>query len=156
MGLWPKVTRAGARNILRRFQKEAKKEKCFHNGGQRPPPTFAALRQRRDLIIAKTPGWVFPKGRGRNPSPFGRFKERGSLRGEGNRNPSPLKWRFWLLLSLLTKVTRRRQKERNSKSKSRIFNRFLGTFFRERIIPPEANKRIFSAPGCGTPVPYAK
>ena len=80
-------------------------------GGQRPPPTFAASRQRRDLIIAQ-PRWGFPKGRGRNPSPFGRFKERGFLRGEGNRNPSPLKWRFWLLLSLLTKVTRRRQKKK--------------------------------------------
>ena len=62
-----------------------------------------------------TQGVRFPKGRGRNPSLFGRFKERGFLRGEGNRNPSPLKWRFWLLLSLLTKVTRRRQ---NRKSKS--------------------------------------
>ena len=62
-----------------------------------------------------TQGVRFPKGRGRNPSLFGRFKKRGFLRGEGNRNPSPLKWRFWLLLSLLTKVTRRRQ---NRKSKS--------------------------------------
>ena len=101
-------------------------------------------------------GRGFPKGRGRDPSPFGRFKEGGFSRGKGNRNPFPLEWRFWLLLSLLTKVTRRRQKERNSKSKSRIFNRFLGIFFRERITPPEANKRIFSAPGRGTPVPHAK
>ena len=45
-------------------KKEAKKEKCFHNGGQRPPPTFAALRQRRDLIIAYNLGWVFPKREG--------------------------------------------------------------------------------------------
>ena len=30
---------------------------------------------------------------------------------EGNRNPFPLEWRFWVLLSLLTKVTRRRQRE---------------------------------------------
>ena len=50
----------------------------------------------------------FPKGRAA-ALPFGRFKERGFLRGEGNRNPSPLKWR-----SLDTffrqgkKVTRRR------------------------------------------------
>ena len=50
---------------------------------------------------------------GPQPSLFGRFKERGFLRGEGNRNPSPLKWRFWLLLSLLTKVTRRRQKRKD-------------------------------------------
>ena len=55
----------------------------------------------------------FPKGRAA-ALPFGRFKERGFLRGEGNRNPSPLKWRFWLLLSLLTKVTRRRHKGRKS------------------------------------------
>ncbi len=55
----------------------------------------------------------FPKGRVA-ALPFGRFKERGFLRGEGNRNPSPLKWRFWLLLSLLTKVTRRRQKRAKS------------------------------------------
>ena len=53
----------------------------------------------------------FPKGRAA-ALPFGRFKERGFLRGEGNRNPSPLKWR-----SLDTffrqgkKVSRRRQKE---------------------------------------------
>ena len=55
----------------------------------------------------------FPKGRVA-ALPFGRFKERGFLRGEGNRKPSPLKWRFWLLLSLLTKVTRRRQKRAKS------------------------------------------
>ena len=61
-----------------------------------------------------TPRVGIPKGRAA-ALPFGRFKERGFLRGEGNRNPSPLKWRFWLLLSLLTKVTRRRQ---NRKSKS--------------------------------------
>lgn len=65
----------------------------FSNGGHLPPPTFAASRQRRDLIIAHP--WVgFPKGRGRAPSPFGRFKVRGFLRGEGNRNPSPLERRF--------------------------------------------------------------
>ena len=63
----------------------------------------------------QTPRVGVSKGEGSQPLPFGRFKERGSLRGEGNRNPSPLKWRFWLLLSLLTKVTRRRQ---NRKSKS--------------------------------------
>ena len=28
----------------------------YVSGGQRPLPTFAALRQRRDLIIAQTPG----------------------------------------------------------------------------------------------------
>ena len=59
------------------------------------------------------PGGCFQRGRAA-ALPFGRFKERGFLRGEGNRNPSPLKWRFWLLLSLLTKVTRRRQKRKKS------------------------------------------
>ena len=34
--------------------------------GQRPPPTFATSRQRRDLIIAQTQGWVFPKREGRS------------------------------------------------------------------------------------------
>ena len=40
----------------------------FLNSGPWPPPTFAALRQRGDLIIAQTPGVRFPKGRGRDPS----------------------------------------------------------------------------------------
>ena len=39
----------------------------FQTSGQRPPPTFAASRQRRDLIIAQTQGWVFPKREGRSP-----------------------------------------------------------------------------------------
>ena len=53
---------------------------------------------------------------GPQPSLFGRFKERGFLRGEGNRNPFPLEWR-----SLDTffrqgkKVSRRRQKEKTKK-----------------------------------------
>ena len=57
----------------------------------------------------------FPKGRAA-ALPFGRFKERGFLRGEGNRNPSPLKWR-----SLDTffrqgkKVSRRRQKAKRQR-----------------------------------------
>ena len=93
---------------------------------------------------------------GPQPSLFGRSRMGDFQGGRKIETSFPLEWRFWLLLSLLTKVTRRRQKERNSKSKSRIFNRFLGIFFRERIIPPEANKRIFSAPGRGTPVPHAK
>ena len=63
--------------------------KVLSTGGQRPPTTFAASRQRRDLIIAHTMGWGFPKGRGRNPSPFGRFKGIGFLRKGGNLPPSP-------------------------------------------------------------------
>ena len=41
-------------------------QELFLNGGQRPPPTFAALRQRRDLIIA-LPGVGVSKGEGRSP-----------------------------------------------------------------------------------------
>ena len=55
------------------------------------------------------------KGEGSRPLPFGRFKDRGFSRGKGNRNPFPLEWRFWLLLSLLTKVTRRRQRKGKSR-----------------------------------------
>ena len=36
---------------------------CLSNGGPWPPPTFAASRQRRDLIIAQPPGEV-SKGEG--------------------------------------------------------------------------------------------
>ena len=80
-------------------------------GGQRPLPTFAALRQRRDLIIAH-PQVGVPKEGGPQPSLFGRFKGIGFLRKGGNRNPPFLKWR-----SLVTffrqgkKVTRRRQRK---------------------------------------------
>ena len=78
------------------------------------------------------PRWGFPKGRGRTPSPFGRFKEEGFSRGKGNRNPFPLEWRFWLLLSLLTKVTRRRQKEKGRKESN----------------PPEATEKNPKAARC--------
>ena len=80
----------------------------FLNSGPWPPPTFAASRQRRDLIIAHPRGEV-SKGEGSRPLPFGRFKGKGFLRKGGNRNPPFLKWR-----SLVTffrqgkKVTRRR------------------------------------------------
>ena len=37
-------------------------QELFLNGGPWPPPTFAAMRQRRDLIIA-TPGGCFQRGR---------------------------------------------------------------------------------------------
>ncbi len=82
----------------------------FSNGGHRTPPPFAALRQRRDLIIA-CPRWGFPKGRARTPSPFGRSRMGDFQGGRKIETSFPLEWRFWLLLSLLTKVTRRRQKE---------------------------------------------
>ena len=108
-------------------------------GGPWPPPTFAALRQRRDLIIAKPPGWGFPKGRGRNPSPFGRLKERGFLRGEGNRNPSPLKWRSLdTFFRQEKKVSRRRQKRRK---KSHRADRVLRPYAYPSNAPIKATKR---------------
>ena len=80
--------------------------------GQRPPPTFAASRQRRDLIIAHSPGWGF-QGGGPQPSLFGRFKGKGFLRKGGNRNPPFLKWRSLDTFFLQgKKVSRRRQKKR--------------------------------------------
>ena len=57
----------------------------------------------------------FPKGRAA-ALPFGRFKERGFLRGEGNRNPSPLKPFFGYFLSG-KKVTRRRHKKKGKEEK---------------------------------------
>ena len=44
----------------------SQRENIYKNSGQRPPPTFAASRQRRDLIIA-THRRVFPKREGRGP-----------------------------------------------------------------------------------------
>ena len=86
----------------------------FHiNGGQRPPPTFAASRQRRDLIIAHTPGGCFQRGGGPQPSLFGRSRMGDFQGGRKIETSFPLEWRFWLLLPLLTKVTRRRQKKKN-------------------------------------------
>ena len=95
------------------------RQKHFPTGGQRPPPTFAASRQRRDLIIAQPPEGVSKEG-GPHPLPFGRFKGKRFLRKGGNRNPPFLKWR-----SLVTffrqgkKVTRRRQKEGEKRKKRR-------------------------------------
>ena len=90
--------------------------KYFPTSGPWPPPTFAAARQRRDLIIAyPLPVGVSKEG-GPQPSLFGRFKGIGFLRKGGNRNPPFLKWR-----SLVTffrqgkKVTRRRQKGKGQK-----------------------------------------
>ena len=82
---------------------------------------------------------------GPQPSLFGRFKGKRFLRKGGNRNPSPLKWRFWLLLSLLTKVTRRRQNKKGERKKGeikipRFLNCSLVTLFRGKSIPPGAKK----------------
>ena len=85
------------------------RQKHFPTGGQRPPPTFAASRQRRDLIIAQPPEGVFKEG-GPQPSLFGRFKGKRFLRKGGNRNPPFLKPFFGYFLSE-KKVTRRRQRK---------------------------------------------
>ena len=81
-------------------------ERKTETGGAEPRP-YAPPTERA------SPEGVSKEG-GPRPSPFGRFKEGGFSRGKGNRNPFPLEWRFWLLLSLLTKVTRRRQKRAES------------------------------------------
>ena len=76
----------------------------------------------------------FPKGRGRSPSPFGRFKGKRFLRKGGNRNPPFLKPFFGYFLSG-KKVSRRRQK-----AKKKNTNR------RERITLPPVTFPITAAP----------
>ena len=50
---------------------------------------------------------------GPQPSLFGRSRMGDFQGGRKIETSFPLEWRFWLLLSLLTKVTRRRQKKKN-------------------------------------------
>ena len=69
----------------------------FLNSGPWPPPTFAALRQRRDLIIAQTPGVRFPKGRGRNPSLLVVSRKGDFQGGREIEIPSPLNGVLWIL-----------------------------------------------------------
>ena len=83
-----------------------------------------------------TPRKGLPKGRAA-ALPFGRFKGKRFLRKGGNRNPPFLKWRFWLLLSLLTKVTRRRQKRKSERK----------TNGRDRAVRPYAHLRKHPARG---------
>ena len=107
------------------------------SGGPWPPPTFAAPRQRRDLIIAN-PRRVFPKREGRSP-PSLVAQGWGIFKGEGrSKLPSPLNGVLWILsfakerkypaggiprrgaeLPCLSgkKVTRRRQKRKKKKEK---------------------------------------
>ena len=56
--------------------------------GQRPPPTFAASRQRRDLIIAHPPGGCFQRGRAA-ALPLWSLKDGGFSRGKEDRNFLP-------------------------------------------------------------------
>ena len=62
--------------------------KTFPTSGQRPPPTFAASRQRRDLIIAQTPGGCFQRGRAA-ALPLWSLKDGGFSRGKEDRNFLP-------------------------------------------------------------------
>ena len=60
----------------------------FLNSGPWPPPTFAALRQRRDLIIA-TPQGGASKGEGRSP-PFWSFQGEKIFKERGkSKSPFP-------------------------------------------------------------------
>ena len=100
---------ARADRALAPLQPSIGSKNTFQNSGQRPPPTFAAKRQRRDLRIAHPPEGVSKEG-GPQPSLFGRFKGIGFLRKGGNRNPPFLKPFFGYFLSG-KKVTRRRQRK---------------------------------------------
>ena len=65
------------------------RQELFSNGGQRPPLTFAAPRQRRDLIIAPSPGGCFQRGRAAAP-PHLAVQGGGIIKGEGSSKlPSP-------------------------------------------------------------------
>ena len=76
---------------------------------------------------------------GPQPSLFGRFKVRGFLRGEGNRNPSPLKWRSLdTFFRQEKKVSRRRQKRRK---KSHRADRVLRPYAYPSNAPIKATKR---------------
>ena len=98
------------------------------------------------------------KGGGSRPLPFGRFKVGGFSRGKGNRNPFPLEWRFWLLLSLLTKVTRRRHKKKNHRRCEKT-DRPAVCFFTPALIShlavspaaPAARPRCCRCRGCAPP-----
>ena len=65
-----------------------RQQQFFQTSGQRPPPTFAALRQRRDLIIAQTPGGCFQRGRAA-ALPLWSLKDGGFSRGKEDRNFLP-------------------------------------------------------------------
>ena len=56
--------------------------KIFPTGGPWPPPTFAASRQRRDLIIAHPPGGCFQRGRAA-ALPLWSFQGEGIFKGRG-------------------------------------------------------------------------
>ena len=63
-----------------------------------------------------TQGAGVSKEGGPQPSLFGRSRMGDFQGGRKIETSFPLEWRFWLLLSLLTKVTRRRQQKKNPKA----------------------------------------
>ena len=92
-----------------------------------------------------TQGVRFPKGRGRNPSLFGCSRMGDFQGGRKIETSFPLEWRFWLLLSLLTKVTRRRQ---NRKSKSLSPQTVLWVLsFGKESTPQRVDKLVLSFRG---------
>ena len=63
-----------------------------------------------------TQGAGVSKEGGPRPSLFGRSRMEDFQGGRKIETSFPLEWRFWLLLSLLTKATRRRQQKKNPKA----------------------------------------
>ena len=87
---------ARAGRALAPLQPSIDSKNTFQNSGPWPPPTFAASRQRRDLIIAQTPGGCFQRGRAAALPLWSFqgdriFKERGK-----SKSPFPLTV-LWLL-----------------------------------------------------------
>ena len=85
--------------------------------GQRPPPTFAASRQRRDLIIA-LPRWVFPKREGRSPPSLVVSRKGDFQGGREIEIPSPLNGVLWILSFARERKypaggTKRKEKKKN-------------------------------------------
>ena len=105
----------------------------FHiNGGQRPPPTFAAARQRRDLIIANPPEGVSKEG-GPQPSLFGRSRMGDFQGGRKIETSFPLEWR-----SLDTFF---RQGKKVSRRRHPAPGRGTPLPFGKESNPPEATKK---------------
>ena len=75
---------ARADRALAPLQPPIDSKNTFQNSGQRPPPTFAAARQRRDLIIAHPPGGCFQRGRAA-ALPLWSLKDGGFSRGKGSQ-----------------------------------------------------------------------
>ena len=100
---------------------------CCHSEGAKRPwesvPVSCQQRPKAATYLCRSaakarfdnrqpPEGVSKEG-GPQPSLFGRSRMGDFQGGRKIETSFPLEWRFWLLLSLLTKVTRRRQKKKN-------------------------------------------